>query len=100
MHRYPFGDHELYDLINDPDEEYNLIHRDEHREMEKVLQAKLEVFFARYADPERDGSREAVVGRGQIDVVGPAAEGRKRFGDDLLFEADRLKGAVRGNVKP
>ena len=99
VHRYPFGDHELYDLVNDPDEEYNLIHQDEHREVHKALQAKLETFFARYADPERDGSREAVMGRGQIDVVGPAAEGRKRFGDDVLFEVDRLKGAVRGDLK-
>ena len=96
VHRYPFGDHELYNLVKDPDEEYNLIHRDEHRAIQKVLQTKLEVFFARYADPERDGSREAVLGRGQIDVVGPAAEGRKRFGDDLLFENERLRGAVRG----
>ena len=76
------------------------MHRDEHREIQKTLQTKLEIFFARYADPERDGSREAVMGRGQIDVVGPAAKGRKRFGDDLLFEAERLKGAVRGILKP
>ena len=89
----------MFDLRNDPDEEYNLIDRDEYREMHKALQAKLDAFFARFADPARDGSREAVIGRGQIDVVGPAAEGRKRFGDDLLFEADRLKGAVRGIVK-
>ena len=99
VHRYPYGDHELYDLASDPDEEYNLIDQDEHREMHKALQAKLDAFFARFADPARDGSREAVIGRGQIDVVGPAAQGRKRFGDDLLFEADRLKGAVRGTVK-
>ena len=99
VHRYPYGDHELFDLANDPGEEYNLIHRDEHREMRMALQAKLDVFFARYADADRDGAHEAVLGRGQIDIVGPKAEGRKRFGDDLLFEKDRLKGAVRGVLK-
>ena len=99
VHRHPFGDHELFDLVNDPDEEHNLIGQDEHLEIHKALQAKLETFFTRYADPERDGSREAVIGRGQIDVVGPAAEGRKRFGDDLLFEVDRLKGVVRPELK-
>ena len=25
VHRYPYGPHELYDLVNDPDEKHNLI---------------------------------------------------------------------------
>jgi arylsulfatase A-like enzyme len=96
VHRYPFGAHELFDLVNDPDEENNLIDGENHHAVREELQAKLDAFFVRYADPERDGSREAVMGRGQLNIVGPAAKGVKRFGDDLLFERDRLKGKKRG----
>ena len=95
VHRYPFGAHELFDLVNDANEENNLIDDEKHRAIREELQAKLDAFFVRYADPERDGSREAVMGRGQLDIVGPAAKGKKRFGDDLLFEVDRLKGKER-----
>ena len=91
VHRYPYGPHELYDLVNDPDETENLIEKltGKHLSVREELQAELEAWFLRFVDPSKDGSHEAVMGRGQIDVVGPAAKGRKRFGDDLLFERDR-----------
>ncbi len=89
VHRYPYGPHELYDLINDPDERQNLIAEQKHQPIRESLQADLDAWFVRYADPERDGSREAVMGRGQLDIVGPAAKGRKRFGDDVVFERDK-----------
>ena len=88
VHRYPYGPHELYDLVNDPDERQNLIEKQKHQPIRESLQADLDAWFVRYADPERDGSREAVMGRGQLDIVGPAAKGRKRFGDDVVFERD------------
>ncbi len=91
VHRYPYGPHELYDLINDPDERQNLIAEQKHQSIRESLQADLDAWFARYADPQRDGSREAVMGRGQLDIVGPAAKGRKRFGDDVVFERDNKR---------
>ena len=89
IHRFPFGPHALYDLVNDPNERNNLIDHAEHQAIRESLQADLEAWFVRYADPERDGSREAVMGRGQLNVVGPAAKGKKRFGDDIVFHADK-----------
>ncbi len=91
VHRYPYGPHELYDLENDPDEQKNLIAEQKHQPIRESLQADLDAWFARYADPQRDGSREAVMGRGQLDIVGPAAKGRKRFGDDVVFERDNKR---------
>ena len=92
VHRYPFGPHELYDLVHDPDEEKNLIDEAHPQNVREDLLALLEAFFVQYADPNRDGSREAVMGRGQVNLVGTGAKGKKRFGDDLLFEKDRQKG--------
>jgi arylsulfatase A-like enzyme len=102
VHRYPYGPHELYDLENDPGETRNLIDEPEHQALTTRLQGDLESWFARYADPERDGTREAVTGRGQIDVVGPAAKGRKRFEDDVVYEADIIssKGSRRPRRSP
>lgn len=85
VHRFPYGPHELYDLANDPDERHNLIAEEAPQPMRQELQAELERWFVRYADPQRDGSREAVMGRGQLDVVGPAAQGRQRFGNDVMY---------------
>ena len=96
IHRYPYGPHELYDLVNDPDERQNLIAEQKHQPIRESLQADLDAWFVRYADPERDGSREAVMGRGQLDIVGPAAKGRKRFGDDVVFERDKNGGLDNG----
>lgn len=91
VHRYPYGPHELYNLANDPDERQNLIAEPKHQPIRESLRADLDAWFVRYADPERDGSREAVMGRGQLDVVGPAAKGRKRFGDDVVFERNNKR---------
>ncbi|MCB0099793.1 MAG: DUF4976 domain-containing protein, partial [Caldilineaceae bacterium] len=85
VHRVPYGPHELYDLVNDPNERHNIIAESAHSSRRQKLHAELESWFVRYADPQRDGSREAVMGRGQLDVVGPAAQGRKRFGDDVVY---------------
>ncbi len=88
IHRYPYGPHELYDLVHDPDERENLIDQSKHQSVVERLKEDLETWFVRYADPMRDGSREAVMGRGQLDIVGPAAKGRKRFGDDVVYHAE------------
>ncbi|MFD0476128.1 sulfatase-like hydrolase/transferase [Nonomuraea thailandensis] len=60
VHRYPHGPHELYDLGLDPGERRNLI-AEEPPELHD-LRARLEGWFARYADPALDGSRLPVSG--------------------------------------
>jgi arylsulfatase A-like enzyme len=79
VHRYAYGPHELYDLEADPGEEHNLAEDPAARRTLEAMKARLDAFFVRYADPARDGSREAVFGSGQIDLAGPAGEGRRAF---------------------
>jgi choline-sulfatase len=82
IHRYPYGPNELYDLVQDPGEERNLI--DDAGKIEKVadLKAELDAWFVRYADPHMDGTREAVYGKGQLERAGTGAHGRKGYDDD------------------
>lgn len=64
--RLPNGPDELYDLQNDPDEAENLICSPRHQDLVSQLKAELERWFARYVDPQFDGSKEAVSGHGQL----------------------------------
>jgi len=78
IHRYPYGPNELYDLKNDPGEINNLINED-YEEIVSEMKDKLEKWFVKYADPEVDGSREAVYGRGQKNLAGVKAKGERYF---------------------
>ena len=44
------------------------------------MKRELDEWFARHADPARDGLHESVAGTGQIDLAGVAAQGRPNFG--------------------
>ncbi|KIL41961.1 sulfatase [Gordoniibacillus kamchatkensis] len=79
VHRYPYGPHELYNLIRDPDERQNMADAPEAQEQLASMKAKLDSWFVRYADPARDGTREAVTGFGQLELAGPAGLGRKAY---------------------
>jgi arylsulfatase A-like enzyme len=79
VHRYPYGPHELYDLRNDPDERTNLVDDPECQTIRQELKAELDAWFVRYADPARDGVREPVTGKGQLDLAGPAGRGATAF---------------------
>jgi hypothetical protein len=46
------------------------------------MRAELEEWFVRYVDPAVDGVREAVTGKGQLGLAGPAGRGEERFADD------------------
>jgi arylsulfatase A-like enzyme len=85
IHRYPYGPHELYDLVADPTEENNLVDSAEHRSCKEAMQANLDAWFVRYVDPARDVAHEAVYGRGQVGIVGPGATGKQRFADDVVY---------------
>ncbi|MCL5270649.1 MAG: sulfatase-like hydrolase/transferase [bacterium] len=85
VHRYPYGPHELYDLEADLDEASNLIDDPAHEARLVELRAGLEDWFARYVDPLKDGAREAVTGKGQSTLAGPAARGLKNYEDDWFY---------------
>ncbi|GAA3403219.1 sulfatase-like hydrolase/transferase [Paenibacillus hodogayensis] len=85
VHRYPYGPHELYDLAADPGERRNLAEGAWPERQPDIaarlieLRGQLANWFAQYADPARDGSREPVSGLGQIDLAGTAAQGRSAY---------------------
>jgi arylsulfatase A-like enzyme len=81
VHRYPYGPHELYDLVRDPGETVNLFGSQEHNETVEALRFELEKWFLNYTDPAKDGSRQPVFGNGQRNLVGPAGGGKQSFGD-------------------
>jgi choline-sulfatase len=58
VHRDPDGPHDLYDLVNDPDERTNLAEDAAHAGRIKDLRGQMEEWFARYVIPEKDGLKE------------------------------------------
>lgn len=85
IHRYPYGPHELYDLAGDPGEECNLINDPAQRAWVVELKAQLEAWFVQYADPNLDGTKEPVTGKGQCDRPGVAGQGRCAFENDWWY---------------
>jgi arylsulfatase A-like enzyme len=79
IHRYPYGPHELYDLVNDPGEERNLVDEQVHSALIYTLRSRMEGWFLRYADPRLDGTREEVSGRGQLCLAGVYAQKKERY---------------------
>lgn len=64
--RLPDGPNELYDLVEDPDEENNLMGHRSCAGVVAELTGELKAWFEKYVDPAFDGSREPVCGRGQL----------------------------------
>ncbi len=83
VHRYPYGPHELYDLVSDPDETSNRIDDRELQSTREGLKATLDSWFLQYADPSIDGTREAVTGRGQLGLAGKHSDGRQTYAQDF-----------------
>jgi len=73
VHRFPYGPHELYDLVNDPMERVNLVDDDARRESRLSLEQELREWFGRYAIPEMNGIHEPVSGMGQLRRTGQDA---------------------------
>jgi arylsulfatase A-like enzyme len=82
VHRCPYGPHELYDLAADPGETRNLAGEPAQQQRLADLRGLLADWFTRHADPRLDGAREAVTGKGQIDLAGAAGEGRPAYAED------------------
>ena len=85
IHRYPYGPHELYDLAADPAEQNDLIDVDSARAIVAELRSQLEAWFCRFSNLERDGVRQPVTGKGQIERVGAAGEGQPAFASDWHY---------------
>ena len=82
IHRYPYGPHEYYDLLNDPGEQYNLIDEPEVQQYIIELRCKLEKWFIQFSSIHKDGLRESNKGFGQLSQVGPNAQAGNKFAQD------------------
>lgn len=81
VHRYHYGPHEFYNLVEDPDERNNLIESPAHQDKVREMKAALDDWFSLYVDPAVDGSREPVTGSGQLGPAGALGKGEKSFTD-------------------
>jgi arylsulfatase A-like enzyme len=79
VHRYPYGENELYDLISDPGERQNLIDDAAFSDIAAEYKHKLELWFSANVNPEIDGSREAVTGFGQLGLAGSWGDGHVTY---------------------
>ena len=85
VHRYPYGPHELYHLARDPGETQNLVGDPAREGVIAELKGQLDDWFVRHTDPTRDGTKEAVCGKGQLALAGPAGKGQRAYGDDWWY---------------
>ena len=81
VHRYPYGPHELYNLVQDLDERVNLIDAPDTEEIRRSMKNQLESWFVRYVNTTMDGTREPVTGYGQIQLAGTYGKGQKAYFD-------------------
>ena len=65
--RYPAGAHELYNVAEDPEERVNLFSRPGRADLIRTMRRELDDWFASYVDPQFDGAKLPVTGRGQRD---------------------------------
>ena len=72
VHRYPEGPHELYCLVEDPEEQHNLVDVAEYSQILKRMRKDLEAWFDRYVQVDLDGKNQPVTGKGQIDAIDPS----------------------------
>ncbi|MEH7180202.1 sulfatase-like hydrolase/transferase [Neobacillus vireti] len=79
IHRYPYGPHELYHLVEDPEERHNLVNMESTLVIRESLKSKLDDWFVLYANPHKDGVRECVTGYGQLGLAGTFAKGRNNY---------------------
>lgn len=70
VHRYPGGPHELYNLLDDPGEQTNLISDAGRAAVVHDLRTQLTDWFAAYVEPEHDARVLGVTGWGQRSPIG------------------------------
>ncbi len=82
VHRYPYGPHELYDLVGDADERDNLIDDKSRRPVVAEMRKRLSDWFARYVDARLDGAKLPVDGAGQVERIDRDHCGEEAFHSD------------------
>lgn len=85
VHRYPYGFHELYDLVHDPFERKNLIDDSSKTALIKELRHQLAAWFEKYVNPRMDGTRFPVTGSGQKHRIQDDISGEDCFYTDRLI---------------
>jgi arylsulfatase A-like enzyme len=91
VHRYPYGPHELYDLVHDPGERENRVGDPAMQGTVEELRGRLERWYQRWVDPAVDGAREAVTGTGQVDRAGLGSEGRLAYLQHQRLQAEAAR---------
>ena len=79
VHRYPYGPHELYDLVRDPDERRNLVDDRSRKALIIDMRQQMSAWFDRYLLPELDGARFPVTGGGQAGKIEGGKSGEGAF---------------------
>mgnify|MGYP001220944185 CR=1 FL=1 len=85
VHRYPSGPNELWDLDNDPEETINQIGNPAFDQDISELRSRMEEWFGLYTEPDRDGSRQNVKGKGQLGLIDNSKEA---FAQDVQYLRD------------
>lgn len=80
VHRFHYGPHELYDLLNDPGERDNRVDDPAQSARVREMRDRLGRWFDTWVDPARDGSRYRVTGMGQLSPVSASGESFVPFG--------------------
>jgi len=70
VHRYPDGPHELYNLVEDPDERTNLDDKQSESGRIREMLGIMENWFDDHSSKEKDGKVLPVSGGGQLRPVG------------------------------
>ena len=83
VHRYPYGPHELYDLVGDPDERNNLIDDKTRKALIRNMRGQMGEWFERYVIPQLDGARFPVAGTGQVAKIE-----NKKYGENVFNPLD------------
>jgi arylsulfatase A-like enzyme len=85
VHRYPAGPNEFWDLHSDPEETINQIDNPVFSEEISKLRTQMEEWFGLYTEPQRDGSRQNVKGRGQLGLID---NNKEAFAQDVEYLRD------------
>lgn len=83
VHRYPYGPHEFYDLIIDPEEKQNLTCTSKIQDQEEEINKFLVKEFEKCSIPSKDATKQAVFGKGQLRLVDNASIGN--FSNDFYY---------------
>jgi choline-sulfatase len=79
IHRYPYGPHELYDLVNDAGETMNVYELESYNPIVLSMRYELEQWFETFVNPAIDGTKQPVRGNGQIHLSGTYSKGKQSF---------------------